>query len=150
MSNQFSYHLPNSWFLTYFYTIRKYSKYSLNLTFCWECNDTSSLSSCIDDLLIFSSFANENWRLLTFSSHFFMSTGHDESDKLDMWCQKNNFQKLITDRKKVVPTFGNFFNLNERGKILKNIIIHMNQTIYIYEKLYLKIWKINKVRALFK
>ena len=36
---------PSEWliFFSYFYPIRKYSKYSLNLTFGWECNDTSSL-----------------------------------------------------------------------------------------------------------
>ena len=44
MLNQCSYHVLNSWFFSYFYPIRKYSKYSLmNLTFFWECNDTPSL-----------------------------------------------------------------------------------------------------------
>ena len=38
MSNQFSYHLPNGRFFSYFHPIRKYSKY----TFCWECNATLS------------------------------------------------------------------------------------------------------------
>ena len=37
-------HLPNGWFFSYFYPIRKYSKYSLHLIFCWERNDTSSLN----------------------------------------------------------------------------------------------------------
>ena len=37
--------LPPSdwWIFSYFYPIRKYSKYFLNLTFGWECNDTPSL-----------------------------------------------------------------------------------------------------------
>ena len=35
---------PSEWLIfSYFYTITKYPKYSLNLTFFWECNDTPSL-----------------------------------------------------------------------------------------------------------
>ena len=30
-------------FFSHFHPIRKYSKYSLNRTLCWECNDTPSL-----------------------------------------------------------------------------------------------------------
>ena len=43
MSNQCSYHLPNGSFFSYFYPIRKYLKYSLNLIFCCEYNDSPSL-----------------------------------------------------------------------------------------------------------
>ena len=35
-------------FLKDFCLIRKYSKYSLNLTFGWECNDTPSLNEFVD------------------------------------------------------------------------------------------------------
>ena len=34
------------WFLLYFYPIKKYPKYSLYLTFGWECNDTLSSRQC--------------------------------------------------------------------------------------------------------
>ena len=35
---------PSEWLIFLdFYLIRKYTKYSLNLTFGWECNDTPSL-----------------------------------------------------------------------------------------------------------
>ena len=34
-------------FFKYFYPFRKYSKYSLNLTFCWPCNDTLVLKTLI-------------------------------------------------------------------------------------------------------
>ena len=40
MTNQCSCHLANACFFSYFYPIRKYSKYSRSLTFRWECSDT--------------------------------------------------------------------------------------------------------------
>ena len=66
MSNQCSYHLPNSWFFSYFYYIGKCSKYSVNFTFSWECNDTPSLSKSL----------RSRWRCVLMTSVKYLNTFH--------------------------------------------------------------------------
>ena len=70
MSNQYSYHLLNGRFFSYFYPIGKYSKYYLNLTFCWEYNDTPSLKKISwNFLMIFNQIGTNQKSLVEFDQN---------------------------------------------------------------------------------